>query len=84
MPKANELIALSLPIIGFAAFILALAFSIAPAQADKPSQETEAYCLSCHSNPDLSMTLPSGEVLSLFVSPEVLQTSVHNPAGIEC
>ena len=84
MPKANELRALSLPIIGFAALILALAFSIAPAQADKPSQETEAYCLSCHSNPDLSMTLPSGEVLSLFVSPEVLQTSVHSPAGIEC
>ena len=52
--------------------------------AGEPNQETEAYCLSCHNNPDLSMTLPSGEILSLYVSPEVLQTSVHSPAGIEC
>lgn len=47
-------------------------------------QGTEAYCLSCHGNPDLSMTLPSGETLSLYVSADQLQDSVHSPLGIEC
>ena len=30
------------------------------------------------------MTLPSGEKLSLYISPDMLSTSVHSPAGIEC
>ena len=54
------------------------------AQASELSQETEAYCLSCHNNPDLSMELPSGEKLSLYISPDVLSKSVHSPLGIEC
>lgn len=54
------------------------------ARADDPEQETEAYCLSCHANPDLSVVLPSGEKLSLFISPDQLKGSVHSPAGIEC
>ena len=71
-------------------FALALAiFLVSPAQASDQQraderQETEAYCLSCHNNPDLSMTLPSGEKLSVYISPETLQASVHSPAGIEC
>jgi predicted CXXCH cytochrome family protein len=52
--------------------------------ASDPYQETESYCLSCHNNPDLSMTLPSGETLSLFVDPEQLKSSAHSPVGIEC
>ncbi len=61
-----------------------LAVSVRPAQADSPTQETEKYCLSCHGNPDLKMTLPSGEQVPLYISAEDLQHSVHSPAGIEC
>lgn len=52
--------------------------------AQEGTQSTEEYCLSCHGNPDLSMTLPSGEELSLYISREVLDNSVHSPLGIEC
>jgi predicted CXXCH cytochrome family protein len=65
-----------------ALFALSILFS--PARANSTGQETEEYCLSCHSNPDLSLELPNGETLSLFISPEVLSLSVHSPAGIEC
>ena len=64
--------------------ILILAILILPVQAGENHQETETYCLSCHSNPDLSMQLPSGEKLSLFISPDVIGQSVHSPIGIEC
>jgi predicted CXXCH cytochrome family protein len=70
-----------LVLVGAAALYL---FSVKQVLAEEPFQETEAYCLSCHSDPDLSMTLPSGEILSLYISPETLQASVHSPAGIEC
>ena len=68
--------------------VLSAALLFQPAQAGQPearsSQKTEEYCLSCHNDPDLSMTLPSGEELSLYVSPEKLAQSVHSPNGIEC
>ena len=57
-------------------------------QAEEPAsilaQETEAYCLGCHADPTLSLTLPSGEVLSLYIDPLQLAGSVHSPQGIEC
>ncbi len=56
----------------------------APAKASQDDQQTEEYCLSCHSNPDLKMTLPSGEQLSLFIDQNKLSSSVHSPNGIEC
>ena len=55
-----------------------------PARASEQYQQTEEYCLSCHSNPDLKMTLPSGEEVSLFIDANKLSTSVHSPSGIEC
>jgi predicted CXXCH cytochrome family protein len=55
-----------------------------PTQASESKQQTEEYCLSCHSNPDLKMTLPSGEEVSLYINPDDLMTSVHSPNGIEC
>jgi predicted CXXCH cytochrome family protein len=55
-----------------------------PSQARPSNQQTEEYCLSCHSNPDLKMTLPSGEVLPLTISEDELANSVHSPLGIEC
>ena len=65
--------------------ILAFAFIIAgSASAQEPIQNTEASCLSCHNDPGLEMTLPSGEVLSLYISPDKLHDSVHSPLGIEC
>lgn len=65
-------------------FIGSILAQPSPASADQPEQETEAYCLSCHANPKLAITLPSGEELSLYVSPEMLQESIHSPTGIEC
>jgi predicted CXXCH cytochrome family protein len=69
-------------VIGFTCLLSLLLF--APARASEKDQQTEEYCLSCHSNPDLKMTLPSGEQLSLYIDDEQLQISVHSPNGIEC
>lgn len=55
-----------------------------PVQAGGSTQETEEYCLSCHGNPELNLTLPDGEILSLYISQEMLDASIHSPAGIEC
>jgi predicted CXXCH cytochrome family protein len=52
--------------------------------AKEPSQPTDEYCLSCHADPDLSVILPSGETLSLYVDPEIHAVSVHTDVGIEC
>lgn len=71
-------------VIALSLILILCAYFISPAQAGQPTQETENYCLSCHSKPDLSMTLPSGEKLSLYIDPQVLVDSVHSPAGIEC
>lgn len=55
------------------------------AQEGQPERPTEAYCLSCHGNPDIQpLTLPGGETVSTYVNPDVLAHSVHSPLGIEC
>jgi predicted CXXCH cytochrome family protein len=69
-------------VVGFLSLASLLWFT--PSHASEPAQHTEEYCLSCHSNPDLETTLPSGETLSLYISPEQLKDSVHSPNGIEC
>jgi predicted CXXCH cytochrome family protein len=53
-------------------------------QAGPPRQQTQAYCLGCHSNDTLSISLPSGESLSLYISSKMLAGSIHTQAGIEC
>lgn len=68
---------------GLSAMALGL-WLVSPASANRPPQETEKYCLSCHGDPNLSTTLPSGEKLSLYVSQDVISHSVHSPLGIEC
>ena len=66
-------------------FVLLVSFIAAiPVNAKPPPQETEKYCLSCHGDFTLSMTLPSGEKLSLYVSQDQLDHSVHSNKGIEC
>jgi len=66
---------------------LVLVFSLSaafPVYADEPTQETTKYCLTCHGDPNLSMDLPSGETLSLYISEDMLAISVHAGTGIEC
>ncbi len=55
-----------------------------PIPPRSPASQTEAYCLGCHGRPGLTLTLPSGEVLPLTISEDVLRGSVHSPLGIEC
>jgi predicted CXXCH cytochrome family protein len=59
-------------------------FSLDHVAAAPSNQGTEEYCLSCHDNPDLQMTLSGGESVSLYVSPDQLSTAIHSPLGIEC
>lgn len=80
--KLTALVGVLVVAIGVA--VLLASMQTWPAKAGGEGQKTEEYCLSCHSNPDLTKTLPSGEVLSLYVDPEMLRSSLHSPAGIEC
>jgi Cytochrome c3 len=41
-------------------------------------------CLSCHSNPNLTMKLDNGDLLSLYVSPDVYGHSIHGEKGYAC
>jgi predicted CXXCH cytochrome family protein len=78
-----------MPLLGLAVLVAAMLISVpAFAQDDQPPgelpQSNEAYCLGCHADPDLSITLPSGEELSLTISVEDLEHSIHQNVGIEC
>lgn len=64
--------------------LLTFGLLVIPVKADENQQQTEIYCLSCHSNPELNVELPSGETLSLYISPDKLRESIHSPIGIEC
>ena len=48
---------------------------------EKPSNE---YCLGCHGQQGLTKTLPSGEVLSLYIDPELFNHGVHDQENIAC
>jgi len=72
-------------LIAAGAFVLLLSLLlVSPVNAEPPIQETEKYCLSCHGDPNLRVTLPSGEVLSLYIDQDGLDHSVHSTVGIEC
>jgi len=51
--------------------------------SDDPIVSNEV-CLDCHGTPGLSMTLPSGEVLDLYVNPDNYAASVHGMDGYAC
>jgi predicted CXXCH cytochrome family protein len=56
----------------------------APEETGEEEQPSNAYCLLCHSQPDRTWTLPSGETLSLTIDSSILAQSVHgesNPEG---
>lgn len=69
---------------GMLALLVSVSLFISPVTAKPPMQETEKYCLSCHGNKNLSMTLPGGESLSLYIAQDDLHHSVHSSVGIEC
>lgn len=75
-----------LPVILLAITLSLLTFAIlaAPVHAQEPGHQTEEYCLSCHADPGLSISFPDGEALSLHISSETLEQSIHSPLGIEC
>lgn len=52
--------------------------------APSPPDIDNGACLACHGEPGLHTTLPSGEVLSLYVSSDVFQGSVHGQQGLQC
>ena len=75
-PLAGALLA------GALAALMAAAAAPAPLLADEPS-EAVAYCLACHEDEGLTMTLDDGEEMSLHVAADALAGSVH--AGeLEC
>ena len=50
-----------------------------------PAQDIDNdTCLACHGQPGQTRTLPSGEVLSLYVSPLVFDRSVHGAEDLNC
>ncbi len=52
-----------------------------PALQDKPSND---YCLSCHSKPGMTSTLPNGEILPLTIDSETFKHSVHSGENLAC
>lgn len=53
------------------------------AQPHEPITGNET-CLACHSDPGLTMPLENGELLSLYIDPEVYADSVHGEGGYAC
>ena len=41
-------------------------------------------CLECHGQPGLTMTLPNGDILDLYVNPDSYVTSIHGQDGYAC
>lgn len=52
-----------------------------PSLAQGPNNDA---CLSCHAQPGMQTTLPSGEALYLTVDPQVYTASVHGQEGLGC
>jgi predicted CXXCH cytochrome family protein len=67
---------LGAPLILLAAVVVFLALACPSSAGETPSPDVE-FCLSCHSNKDLELVLPSGEKRSLFVESETFARSVH-------
>ena len=82
-PSTYKVIAFFIVILSLCGLVVFL-FSHQTAFASEIRQETEAYCLSCHGNSDLSISLPDGESISLYISSEMLSHSIHSQSGIEC
>lgn len=94
MTKSNRwslelaLLATALIIIGLSVFFsstAAVEASTPPSpllpQEDQPSN---AYCLSCHQQPNMTIALPSGEELFVTIDPELYGASAHGQENQSC
>ncbi len=96
MPKIKNLRPLHLPILILGIGLLAIALfslvnsvSASPASGlalsqsqVQPTAPDNAACLVCHNRPDLTLTFPSGELLSLTIDQNHFAESVHE--GLAC
>ncbi len=58
-----------------------------PADASRSALQQSSdnsFCLGCHSNPDLTILLSDGDVLSLYIDGNDHAKSVHGASGITC
>ncbi|MBI3958722.1 MAG: hypothetical protein HY328_07930 [Chloroflexi bacterium] len=62
-----------------AALVFFGAADVAPVYADPPPPD--GACVGCHQDNQRTLTLPSGEELSLLALPEELAASPHTPSG---
>src|SRR5512143_1918286 len=88
-------IATSLLIALMALGIAALAFSTAsasgtnspvalPTMPPTPTGANNQVCLGCHSNPAQQMKAANGEIISLYIDPDALKSSVHGAKNVAC
>jgi hypothetical protein len=71
----------------FGALVLLVApaaLAAGPDGAPATQQADNAACLACHGNPNLSVKLPSGETLPLFIDQAKYGASVHGKQGQKC
>jgi hypothetical protein len=70
---------------GLVAALAALALLATPtgAQEEGPTVSNET-CLECHSDPTLNMVLPDGDVVLLYIEPDMFHNSVHGELGYAC
>jgi len=65
--------------------LAAVPFLLSATRSAPPPQEIDnGACLACHAEPGLRTALPSGEVLSLYVSSLVFDSSAHGQQGLTC
>ncbi|MCK4720961.1 cytochrome c3 family protein [bacterium] len=62
--------------------VLGLALPDLPVYAEGSGDNDS--CFACHSNPNLEMEFPSGEVISLYVNKDAYDQSVHGQQGFAC
>jgi predicted CXXCH cytochrome family protein len=80
--------------VGVSLFLVAATALASPAEAvNSPAPDFQVpgqgkssndYCLGCHLQPGLSKTLPSGEILSLYINPDLFNHGVHNQENVAC
>lgn len=72
-----------LGVVALAAVLLALSIQAGPVFAQE-GDPGNAFCLSCHAQPGQTLTLSSGDTLSVNIDPALFGASVHGQNGISC
>lgn len=72
--------------VGLVLMVVALALLMAGSAgaASTPQEVSNDSCLGCHSQQDLSKTLPSGETWSLFIDESHFSEAVHGQEEVAC